>query len=120
MIPVRVRRIAARDVDHRLGALPVRHLQRALLQQRGRQEAAAAFAAGAPTAAAAAAFHAAVDGHGQRRAGRHQGLAGQRHQSGGSDRGHRAHHPVQSVVVLFFPTYPVGQTNERHYNINRV
>lgn len=98
-IPFHVGRIAgARYVDHGLGALPVRH-QRVLLHERGGQMAAAALAV-----AAAAAFHAAVDGHGQRRAGRHQRLAGQRHQGARPDGGHSAHRPVQSLMVFLFST----------------
>jgi len=45
--------VHARDVHHRLGALPVRH-QRALLHQSGRQVTAAALAT-------TTALHAAVD-----------------------------------------------------------
>lgn len=98
-----VHRITSGYVDHRFRALPLRQVHGALFQQRGCQMAAASFTVSA--AAAAAALHTAVNGHGQRRARRHQRFAGQRHQHGGSDRAHRAHRPVQSVVIFLFSTF---------------
>jgi len=101
--------VQARDVHHRLGALPVRH-QRALLHQSGRQVAAAALAT-------ATALHAAVDCQGQRRARRHQGLAGQRHQGAGPDGSHRARRPVQAVVVFLFSTFQFSEKKKKQNKI---
>jgi len=94
--------VQASDVHHRLGALPMRH-QGALLHQSGRQVTAAALAT-------ATALHAAVDRQGQRRARRHQGLAGQCHQGARPDSSHRARRPVQAVVVVFlFSTFQFSE-----------
>jgi len=94
----------------------MRHRHRALLHQHGGQVAPSAFAG----PAAAAALHAAVDGHGQRRARRHQCLAGQRHQGAGSDGGQRACRPVEPVVILLFSAFFRGTYKRTKHVVNGI
>lgn len=104
--------IGARYVNHRLGTLSMWY-HSTLLHERGGQKTTTALTA---TISTTTAFHAAIDPHGQCRSGRHQSLAGQRHQGASADGGHRAHRPIQSLMVFLFSTFCIPWSKKKKKN----